>query len=164
MLKDLLTSDLKIVFCGTAAGKISATLGEYYANAGNIFWSVLFEVGLTPKKLSPSEYKDLLSFGIGLTDVIKDQSGCDTSIDFKQFKMDGFVNKITRFSPDVLAFNGKGAANIFFGVRSIQLGLQPKKVGKTKLFVAPSTSGAAKKYWNVDLWYELANLVLKTAT
>ena len=161
MLKDLLTPDLKIVFCGTAASKVSATLGEYYADARNKFWSVLFEVGLTPRKLTPSEYNSLLSFRIGLTDVVKDQSGVDTSIDFKQFGRDGFVNKINRFSPDILAFNGKGAAKIYFDVRSVQLGLQSKKIGNTKIYVAPSTSGSAEKYWNVDLWYELADLVLK---
>ncbi len=71
MLKDLLAPGLKIVFCGTAAGEVSAARGEYYAGRRNKFWSVIFEVGLTPRRLTPGEYKDLLGFGIGLTDVVK---------------------------------------------------------------------------------------------
>ena len=164
LLKDLLAPGLKIVFCGTAAGEVSAARGEYYAGPGNKFWPVLFEVGLTPRRLAPGEYKDLLGFGIGLTDVVKGQSGGDASIDFGRSEPDGLRQKIEHFSPTVLSFNGKKAAQVFPGERSVELGLQAKQVGTTWLFVAPSTSGAANGYWNVDLWYELAELALGTAT
>jgi len=40
LLKDLLAPGLKIVFCGTAAGEVSAARGEYYAGRRNKFWSV----------------------------------------------------------------------------------------------------------------------------
>ena len=119
MLEDLLASGLKIVFCGTAAGEVSAALGEYYAGPGNKFWSVLFEVGLTPRHLSPGEYRDLLGFGIGLTDVVKGQAGGDASIDFGQSEPDGLRQKVKHFSPTVLAFNGKKAAQIFLDERRI---------------------------------------------
>ncbi len=35
MLKEVLQKDLKVVFCGTAKGKASATKGFYYAGPGN---------------------------------------------------------------------------------------------------------------------------------
>jgi TDG/mug DNA glycosylase family protein len=164
MLNDLLVPGLKIVFCGTAAGEVSAARGEYYAGPGNKFWPILFEVGLTPRRLFPWEYKNLLEFGIGLTDVVKGQAGGDTSIDFGRSSPDSVRQKIEQFSPTVLAFNGKKAAQVFLGERRVELGLHARRVGSTRLFVAPSTSGAANGYWNVDVWYELAELVSAAAT
>ena len=61
MLNDVLTPGLKLVVCGTAAGEVSAVCGDYYAGPGNKFWSVLFEIGLTPRRLAPREYKELLT-------------------------------------------------------------------------------------------------------
>ena len=58
LLKDLLAPGLKIVFCGTAAGEVSATRGEYYAGPGNKFWAVLHKIGLTPRRLAPGEYNE----------------------------------------------------------------------------------------------------------
>lgn len=48
VLPDVLKPDLKIVFCGTAAGRESAARGAYYAGSGNSFWKTLHEVGLYP--------------------------------------------------------------------------------------------------------------------
>jgi hypothetical protein len=83
VLEDLFTKDLRVVFCRTAAGTRSAQLQQYYAGRGNKFWKILAQVGLTPKVLLPSEYRELLAYGIGLTDMVKGQSGGDADIDFK---------------------------------------------------------------------------------
>jgi TDG/mug DNA glycosylase family protein len=159
MLDDVLIPGLKLVVCGTAAGVVSATRGEYYAGPGNKFWPTLHEVGLTSRRLAPREYRELLSFGIGLTDVTKGQAGSDASIDFRLSDPEDLRLKLHRFAPAVLAFNGKKAAEIFLGQRRVETGLQPGSVGSTRLFVAPSTSGAANGYWSIDEWRELARLV-----
>lgn len=38
---DLLAPHLRLVFCGTAAGNVSAARGAYYAGPGNQFWPIL---------------------------------------------------------------------------------------------------------------------------
>ncbi len=91
--------------------------------------------------------------------MVKGQAGGDAYIDFGQFNPDDLKQEIVHFSPAVLSFNGKKAAQIFLGNRRVDLGPQPEQVGETRLFVAPSTSGAANGYWNVEVWYELAELV-----
>lgn len=164
MLNDLLAPDLKIVFCGTAAGDVSAARGEYYAGPGNKFWPILYRVGLTPRQFAPGEYADLLNHGIGLTDVVKGQSGSDADIDFCCSDPGALKEKVLRYSPYVLAFNGKKSAQTFLGRTKVEFGLQEERVGNTRLFVAPSTSGAANGYWNEDLWYELASMVPPAAT
>ena len=80
ILPDVLDPGLRVVFCGTAAGKRSAQVGAYYAGPGNAFWPTLHEVGFTPRRLAPSEFRDLPRFVIGLTDMCKLRSGSDTEI------------------------------------------------------------------------------------
>ena len=40
ILKDLLQPNLDIVFCGTAAGEVSARKAAYYAGPGNQFYPI----------------------------------------------------------------------------------------------------------------------------
>jgi TDG/mug DNA glycosylase family protein len=74
-LEDVLDHGLKVVFCGTAAGTVSAELGQYYAGPGNKFWKTLHRIGLTDRELEPAEFRTLLAKGIGFTDVVKARSG-----------------------------------------------------------------------------------------
>ena len=159
MLEDLLEPNLRLVICGTAAGHRSAELRQYYAGRGNKFWRVLAEIGFTPRVLRPSEYLSLLEYGIGLTDVAKQQSGSDSEIDFSRASPQDVRQKIGKFSPRVLCFNGKRAAQIFLGRTAVTFGVRAESVNSTRLFVAPSTSGAANKTWDVGLWFEVADLV-----
>ena len=164
MLDDLIAPNLKIVFCGTAVSSVSAARNQYYAGPGNKFWPILHKVGLTPHQLSSSAYQDLLQYGLGLTDFVKGQSGSDLSIDFRQSDPAVLTKKLIEFRPSVLAFNGKKAAQVYLCRNKVALGLQVEVIGNTRLFVAPSTSGAANGYWNENLWFELAGLVERSAT
>jgi len=159
VLEDLLERDLRLVVCGTAAGDRSARLGLYYAGRGNKFWRVLAEVGLTPRQLAPVEYLLLPSFGIGLTDLVKGQSGQDSAIRFSPSDPSPLQKKILRFQPRVFCFNGKRAATEFFHTRDVAYGVHSHHIGATRLFVAPSTSGAANGSWDIAFWQQLAEIV-----
>jgi TDG/mug DNA glycosylase family protein len=97
--------------------------------------------------------------GIGLTDVVKQQSGGESEIDFKNANPESITDKISRLKPGIFAFNGKRAAQFYWKRREISYGIQPESLGNTRMFVAPSTSGAANGFWNPELWRELATLV-----
>jgi double-stranded uracil-DNA glycosylase len=161
MLPDLLAPDLKLIICGSAVGGRSAVLGHYYAGPGNKFWHTLVATGLTPRTLHPSEACRLLDFGIGLTDLVKNQVGSDRDIQFERDEREHLHMKILDYQPYYLCFNGKRAAKEFFGSEQVAFGLQEKKIGvTTNLFVAPSTSAAANGSWDLSVWQELADLVL----
>ncbi len=160
ILRELLRPGLRLVFCGSAPGKRSAELSEYYAGPGNRFWQTLAEVGLTPRQLSPSDYEALLTVGIGLTDLIVHQAGNDDVITFDSSARERLRATIVQHQPHYLCFNGKRAAKEFMEARSVYYGLQSHRIGMTQLFVAPSTSGAARRSWDVSPWQELARLVL----
>ena len=155
VLPDVLEHGLRVVFCGTAVGEASARVGAYYAGPGNQFWSVLWRVGLTPRRLAPSEFRELPLHGIGLSDLVKARAGGDAVLSADDFYTQSLTDKIRQFAPMILAFNGKKAAETFLG-RAVSYGLQDEKIGQTILFVLPSTSGAARGYWDESHWEALA--------
>ena len=170
ILQDVLRPNLKLIICGTAVAEHSAKLGSYYAGENNMFWRILYETGLTDRLLHTSEYLDLPSYGIGLTDIAKKAAGVDAKISQKDYDLDAFTQKMALFRPKTICFNGKASAALFFGWQyqrklktdEVDYGLYPMKDGKFSIFVAPSTSGAAKRYWEPDYWHELANFVKQT--
>jgi len=158
ILPDVLTPNLRVVFCGTAASTISAQRGAYYANPTNRFWGTLYEIGLTPRLLSPGEFRTVIEYGIGLTDLVKYRSGQDVVLRREDFDAAGLRAKIERYQPRVLAFDSKNAAQMFYG-HKVDYGRQADPFGVTTVFVLPSTSGAARKFWDVTQWFALAEWV-----
>lgn len=158
-LPDVLADHLRLVFVGTAAGKRSAELGEYYAHSGNRFWLTLYEVGLTPRRLASFEFRDLLPLGIGLTDLSKLGAGMDHQIARHQFDPALFEANLRRYRPAGIAFTSKKAASIWLGsrARAIGYGQQPRPDPDfPEVFVLPSPSGAARSHWQIGPWQELA--------
>jgi TDG/mug DNA glycosylase family protein len=157
-LPDVLAPSLAVVFCGTAAGEKSAARGTYYAGPGNSFWTTLYAVGLTPRQLIPAEFRTLPSFGIGLTDIAKCRSGNDAALAACDFDVPAFGEKVRRFEPRAIGFNGKKAAAVFYGYRTGDLvyGLQAAQIGTTAVWVLPSTSAAARGSWSMEPWRAMA--------
>lgn len=150
---------LDVVFCGMAAGTRSAQRGAYYAGPGNRFWSVLHEVGLTSECLRADQYDRVVDYGIGLTDLVKRQFGSDAEVKAVEVDSAELAEKIKRFSPRYLAFNGKGAAKGFSKLKNVDYGLQAYRIGLTEVYVLPSTSRAANGFWSIEPWRELAAMV-----
>jgi TDG/mug DNA glycosylase family protein len=155
VLPDLLRPDLRVVFCGTAAGTASAKAKAYYAGPGNAFWKALHATELTPVQLEPAEFRRLPEFGIGLTDICKVLHGSDEEVGTVEFDVDDLGEKITVAEPARLAFNGKNAARGALE-RDVRFGPQEEQIGGAEVWVLPSTSGAARRYWSIVPWQELA--------
>ncbi|WP_225889916.1 mismatch-specific DNA-glycosylase [Indioceanicola profundi] len=159
ILPDILAPGLDLVLCGTAPSRISAAKAAYYANPGNRFWRTLHEVGLTPEQISPADYARVLEFGIGLTDLNKTEFGCDHDLSPDAYDVQGFTSKIRAFAPSVIAFDSKNAAKAFFGVPRVGLGLQTATLNGIPIFVVPSPSGLARRFFDVAPWREMADFV-----
>ena len=158
VLPDLLIPGLNVVFCGTAPSLISAKKEAYYAKPGNKFWPTLYTIGLTPHQLKPHEFPILLNYGIGLTDLVKDQFGQDSGLKFLKGNRSSLEEKILGFAPKIVAFTSLRAAKEFLDC-SVKYGVQRDCIGNTVVFVLPSPSGLAGRFWDITWWRELARLV-----
>jgi TDG/mug DNA glycosylase family protein len=157
ILPDVLVPGLRLVVCGTAPGTRSAREQAYYAHPQNEFWGVMHRGGVTPHRLTPDQYPELPRFGVGLTDICKYAFGADSDLAREDFDAAGLAEKIKAAAPDILAFNGKLAAKRFLGRNDVPYGFQAESLGPTQLYVAPSTSKLARRYWDEAIWIELLN-------
>jgi TDG/mug DNA glycosylase family protein len=162
ILPDILVPGLKLVVCGSAAGTRSAQAGAYYAGPGNQFWGMLHRTGLTPFLLQPREFCTVIDHGIGLTDIVKKTFGSDLQLRVVDFDSEGLRVRIQTYQPSILAFNGKRAASAFFGRRVVYGYQDGQDIGRTRIHVGPSTSGAARKFWDEALWQQIAAAVSAT--
>ncbi len=161
VLPDVLRLGLRVVFCGTAAGSVSAAKGAYYAGPGNRFWAILHKTGITPHQLQPHEFPSLLGYGIGLTDVAKTVSGADADLPAHAFDRVRLIACMQEIRPGCLAFNGKKAAAMAIGrpTRLLPYGPVHDAPGLPPVVVLPSTSGAASGFWDPAPWFALAEQI-----
>jgi TDG/mug DNA glycosylase family protein len=162
ILPDVLSSGLRVVFCGTAPGTRSAQDGAYYAHPGNYFWRTLFDVGLTPRVLAPAEFRQILQFGIGLTDVAKHHFGSDAELPRTAFDSEALRRKLARYRPQIIAFTSKNAARagLHGGPQCLAYGEQDVSIAcNCRVFVLPSPSGQARGFWDIGPWQQLASAV-----
>jgi len=155
VLPDVLAPDLTVLFCGNAAGTVSARIGAPYAGPGNGFWRTLHEVGLTPSLLAPSEFRRLPEFGLGLTDACKVRFGSDAEVGTADHDASRLEETVRRVDPLHFAFVGKRAAETVIG-RPVDYGPQPEPFAGAETWVLPSTSGRARRFWDIEPWRRLA--------
>ncbi len=159
ILRDLLDESLRIVLCGTAASTASAAAAAYYAHKQNKFWRILHETGLTSERLQPHQYRELLRYRIGLTDLVKTHAGMDHQIPLAGAAETGrsrLQASIEAYQPQFLAFTSKTAGERFLGGRK-DYGEQIETIGSTRIWILPSTSGAANGSWRPEIWHAFAD-------
>ncbi|MBL8560925.1 MAG: mismatch-specific DNA-glycosylase [Gemmobacter sp.] len=157
ILPDRLGPGLRLVFCGTAAGAVSARKGHYYAGPGNLFWPLLHETGLTPRRLAPAEDDRLLALGIGLTDLAKTASGADAEIPREAWDAPGLFTKMNTCQPFALAFTSLTAARLALGAKALRPGPLPAdpRLPGIALWALPSPSGRARGHFDPRPWQAL---------
>ena len=153
ILPDVLAPGLRVVFCGSAVGAASARAGAYYAGPGNRFWETLYRTGLTPRRLAPCEFRTLLAYGIGLTDLAKTISGADEGLRRAHFDAAGLRRKIEWYRPRRAGLQRQARSPGVLRpprgrLRPAGGGYRANGYGPTIVFVLPSTSGAARRYWD----------------
>ena len=159
VLPDVIEHGVTTLLCGSAAGAVSARLGLPYAGPGNKFWPMLAESGLTPRRLAPTEFRELPRHGLGLTDINKTEWGADSDLTGRGDDADALRAKIEAFRPAILAFTAKRPAQVFlgalFGAGRVEYGVQERRLGATEIHILPSPSGLAIRWWDPSHWHAL---------
>ena len=153
---DVLAPGLQVVFCGINPGRWSDAAGAHFANPRNDFWRLLHDARFTPRLYQPEEQHELPELGLGLTNAAYRTT--PGSGDLRRADFEGSAERLEELAwklhPAWIAFVGKEAYRGAFNERP-GLGVQERLLGKTQLFVLPSTSpaNAAVSYAERLRWF-----------
>jgi len=138
---DVLAPGLACVFCGINPGRVSAAAAAHFANPRNDFWRLLHDGGFTPRLYDPQEQFALLELGYGATNAAYRTTPGSGDLRRGDFDRAAFEERIRAVEPRAVAFVGKEAYRGLYGERP-ELGAQVRVIGRSGLFVLPSTSPA----------------------
>ena len=147
-LPDVISTGLRVLFCGINPGLMSAETGHHFARPGNRFWPALHLSGFTPRQLQPAEQGELLTYGLGITNVVDRPSARADELTRAEYLAGGenLVAKVLRFQPEWLAVVGVTAYRDAFGERMAKMGKQDRLIGDTRVWVLPNPSGLNAHY------------------
>ncbi len=138
---DVLAPGLTCVFCGINPGRVSAAAAAHFANPRNDFWRLLHDAGFTPYLFDPQQQFDLLELGVGVTNAAYRTTPGSGDLRRGDFDALSFEARIRDVAPRAVAFVGKEAYRGLYNERP-ELGPQVRSIGRTGLYVLPSTSPA----------------------
>jgi TDG/mug DNA glycosylase family protein len=145
---DLIAPGLSLLFCGINPGLYTAAIGHHFGRPGNRFWPTLFAAGFTERLLDPSEEKELLPLGYGITNVVARATASADELSKEELIAGGkrLVKTVRKYMPRYLAILGIGAYRTAFDQPKATLGLQTEKIETTNVWVLPSPSGLNAHY------------------
>ncbi|WP_105972194.1 G/U mismatch-specific DNA glycosylase [Streptomyces geranii] len=143
LVPDVVAGGLQVLFCGINPGLMTAATGHHFARPGNRFWPVLHLSGFTPRLLRPAEQAELLSYGLGITNVVARATARADELSAEEYREGGrlLTEKVTRLRPRWLAVVGVTAYRVAFDDRRAQVGPQERQFGDTRVWVLPNPSG-----------------------
>ena len=124
---DLIAPNLKVLFCGINPGLYSGAVGHHFARPGNRFWRALQASGCTDRLVSPFEDRELLDYGLGVTNLVGRSTSAADALTAEELRAgaDALERKVEAFTPAVVAVLGIGAYRVAFSRRRATVGPQP---------------------------------------
>jgi TDG/mug DNA glycosylase family protein len=147
-LPDVIAPRLSVLFCGINPGLYTAAVQQHFGRPGNRFWPTLYRAGFTPRLFHPSEQRELLKLGYGITNIVARATNAADALTREEL-LEGakeLTRKVKRYKPKVLAIVGIGAYRTAFQRPKAKLGLQEETIGQTKIWVLPNPSGLNANY------------------
>jgi double-stranded uracil-DNA glycosylase len=144
VLPDIIKQNLTLLICGYNPGRHSCLAGHYFANQTHRFWKTLQWAGFTDGRiLVPSDDTELLSYRIGLTDLLKNTRHGD-KVKVSSADRERLTQLVADCRPKIIAFLGKRPASEYMSIprRRIQWGLTGKQIEGARIAVMPDPSPA----------------------
>lgn len=145
---DVIAPGLAVLFVGINPGLYSAAVGHHFARPGNRFWPALYEAGFTPRLLRPEEDGELPVWGLGITNLVARATAAAAELTADELRR-GRVEleaKVLHCAPRWTAFVGIGAYATAFERKRVVLGPQEERIGGSRVWVLPNTSGLNAHY------------------
>ena len=159
-IPDVIGPGLRVLFCGINPSLYSGAVGHHFARPGNRFWKALHGSGFTPRLLSAHEARELLSFGLGVTNLVARSTASEASLvaDELVAGRTRLARKVARYRPSLVAVVGIGAYRVACGRPRAALGPQPERLADAALWVLPNPSGLNAHYQLPELVEAFAEL------
>lgn len=147
-IRDVIAPGLKLLFVGINPGLYTAATGHHFARPGNRFWPALHAAGITERLLHPSQQRELLARGCGITNLVNRATATAAELSPGEFVAGRrrLAAKVRRYRPRVVAFLGVGAYCHAFAVRRAAVGPQPGRFEGARVWVLPNPSGLNANY------------------
>lgn len=147
-LPDVIAPNLEILFCGINPGLYTAAVQCHFGRPGNRFWPTLFRAGFTPRLFAPSEQRELLELGYGITNIVPHATAAADELTDEELRAGAAAleKKVRKYKPRFLAVVGIGAYRTAFARPKAKLGLQEERIGETRIWVLPNPSGLNANY------------------
>ena len=122
--------------------------GHHFARPGNRFWPTLHRAGFTPRQLHPSEQRQLLESGYGITNLVNRATASADQLAPQEFVggRKRLAAKVARYRPGIVAFLGIGAYGHAFSVKRTKIGRQREPFEGAEVWVLPNPSGLNANY------------------
>lgn len=163
-MPDVVADGLHVLFCGINPGLMTAATGHHFARPGNRFWPVLHLSGFTPRLMKPSEQRELLSYGLGITNVVARATARADELSVEEYREGGRLlsEKVEQLRPRWLAVVGVTAYRAAFVDRKAQVGPQERTIGDSRVWVLPNPSGL-NAHWTAATMAEEFGRLRETA-
>ncbi|MDN3055036.1 MULTISPECIES: G/U mismatch-specific DNA glycosylase [Streptomyces] len=155
VVPDVVAEGLRVLFCGINPGLMTAATGHHFARPGNRFWPALHASGFTPRRLRPSEQAELVTYGLGITNVVARASARADELSDEEYREGGRIleEKVLRLRPRWLAVAGVTAYRVAFGDKKAKIGPQTRTIGETRIWALPNPSGL-NAHWTLPAMAE----------
>ena len=152
-IRDVIAPGLRVLFCGINPGLYSGATGHHFARPGNRFWPTLQQAGFTPRLLHPSEERELLTYGYGITNLVARATATAEELTPVELVAGQrrLKSKVKRYQPQVVAVLGISAYRTAFGQKTVPLGKQPDPLATAVVWVLPNPSGLNAHYQLAEL-------------
>src|SRR5262245_43239966 len=116
-IPDVIAPGLRVLFCGINPGLYSGATGHHFARPGTRFWPTLHGAGFTSRLLRPSEERELLASGCGITNLVARTTAAADELTPRELvaSRKRLESKVRRYRPRAVAVLGIGAYRTAFG-------------------------------------------------
>jgi TDG/mug DNA glycosylase family protein len=149
-LRDRIRPGVQVLFVGINPGVRSALTGHHFAGFSNRFWKLLYRAGLVPDPVTYLDDDRLPEWGFGITNVVARATRGIDELRPEEYAAGRLRlrSKVRRYKPSVVAFVGITVYRAMFPQhkRPVTMGLQQERLGESRVFVLPNTSGRNAHY------------------
>ena len=143
VVPDLVRPGLPVLLCGINPSLWSGAVGYHFASPSNRLWPTLHAAGWTSRRLHPAETEELLSAGLGITNLVARATARADELTDAELRegLPAVAALATACQVRWVAFLGLTAYRTATGDPAAVVGRQERPTGSAGTWLLPNPSG-----------------------